>query len=95
MRRNFQEQAAKGLMTLDEPANQLEELDEARETARSELIILEESRQRLEELERWGSPHGTLRRRSTASSRKPHPRGAPPRLQDAQAEGSCVSAFSS
>ena len=54
MRRGFQEQAAKGLMTLDELANRLEEIEEARKTARSELAILNESRQRLVELERDG-----------------------------------------
>jgi len=54
MRRGFQEQAAKGLMTLDELANRLEEIEEARKTARSQLAILNESRQRLEELERDG-----------------------------------------
>ena len=51
MRRGFQEQAAKGLMTLDELGNRLKEIEEARETARTELAILEEGRQRLEELE--------------------------------------------
>ncbi len=51
-RRGFQEQAAKGLMTLDELENRLKEIEETRETARAELAILAESRQRLEELER-------------------------------------------
>jgi hypothetical protein len=51
MRRGFQEQAAKGLMTLDELENRLKEIEETRETARAELAILEEGRQRLEELE--------------------------------------------
>jgi hypothetical protein len=78
MRRGFQEQAAKGLMTLKELENRLKEVEETRETARAELAILEEGR-----------------RRSARSSRKPSPRGAPPGLQDAQAEGSCVSGFSS
>ncbi len=41
-------------MTLDELESRLEEIEEARETARAELAILEESRQRLEELERDG-----------------------------------------
>ncbi len=54
MRRGFQEQAAKRLMTLDELAARLEEIEQAREAARSELAILKESRQRLEELERDG-----------------------------------------
>ena len=55
MRRSFHEQAAKGLMTLDELASRLEEIEESRKTARSELVILKESRQRLEELERDGA----------------------------------------
>ena len=54
MRRGFQEQAAKGLMSLEELENRLKEIDETRETARAELAILEEGRQRLEELERDG-----------------------------------------
>jgi hypothetical protein len=51
MRRGFQEQAAKGLMTLDELENRLKEIEETHETTRAELAILEERRQRLEELE--------------------------------------------
>ena len=51
MRRGFQEQAAKGLMTLDELEDRLREVDETRETARAELASLEGSRRRLEELE--------------------------------------------
>jgi hypothetical protein len=47
----FQEQAAKGLMTLDELEHRLRDIDEARETARAELATLEGSRRRLEELE--------------------------------------------
>jgi hypothetical protein len=54
MRRGFQEQAAKGLMTLDELENRLKKIEETRETARAELAILEEGRQRLKELERDG-----------------------------------------
>ena len=54
MRRGFQEQAAKGLMTLDELENRLKEIDETRETAQAELALLEEGRQRLEELEHDG-----------------------------------------
>ena len=54
MCRGFQEQAAKGLMTLDELENRLKEIEETRETARAERAILEEDRQRLEELERGG-----------------------------------------
>ncbi|HEV2743324.1 MAG TPA: recombinase family protein, partial [Rubrobacter sp.] len=52
MRRGFQEQAAKGLMTLEELEERLKEIEEIRETARAELATLEGSRQRLEELER-------------------------------------------
>ncbi len=54
MRRGFQGQAAKGLMSLDELENRLKEIEETRETARAERAILEEDRQRLEELERGG-----------------------------------------
>ena len=43
-----------GLMTLDELENRLKQIEETRETARAELAILEEGRQRLEELERDG-----------------------------------------
>ena len=50
MRRGFQEQAAKGLMTLGELEERLKEIDEIRETAHAELATLEGSRQRLEEL---------------------------------------------
>ena len=50
MRRGFQEQAAKRLTTLDELENRLNEIEETRRTARAELAILEERRQRLEEL---------------------------------------------
>ena len=51
MRRGFQEQAAKGLMILDELEDRLRESDETRETTRAELAALEGSRRRLEELE--------------------------------------------
>lgn len=51
MRRGFQEQAAKGIMTLDELEERLREIDETREAARAELAALESSRRRLEELE--------------------------------------------
>ncbi len=54
MRRGFQEQAAKGLMTLDELEERLKDIEETGETARAELAILEEGRRRLEELERDG-----------------------------------------
>jgi site-specific DNA recombinase len=54
MRRGFQEQAAKGLMTLDELEGRLKEIEETRETARAELAVLEDGRRRLEELERDG-----------------------------------------
>jgi hypothetical protein len=51
MRRGFQEQAAKGLMTFDELEERLTEIDETRETVRAELAALESRRRRLEELE--------------------------------------------
>jgi hypothetical protein len=41
-------------MPLDVLEDRLKEIDETRETARAELAILEEGRQRLEELERDG-----------------------------------------
>ena len=83
-------------MTLDELASRLEEIEEARETARSELAILKESRQRLEELERARA--ALMERYAGAvpeALEKLTLRGAPPSLQDAQAEGSCTSRFSS
>ena len=52
MRRGFQEQAAKGLMTLDELENRLKEIEETRETARAELATLEE---RLRRLRNWST----------------------------------------
>jgi DNA repair exonuclease SbcCD ATPase subunit len=39
-------------MALDELENRLKEIEETRETARAEQAVLEEDRQRLEELER-------------------------------------------
>jgi hypothetical protein len=51
MRRGFQEQAAKGLMTLDELEDRLKGIDEIRGTARAELATLEGRRQRQDELE--------------------------------------------
>jgi hypothetical protein len=81
LRRGFQEQAAKGLMTLDELENRLKEIDETRETARAELAILEEGRQRLEELERDGE--ALMERYAGAvpdALEKPSPRRAPPSL---------------
>src|SRR5829696_914008 len=80
-RRGFQEQAAMGLMTLDELENRLKEIDETRETARAELAILEEGRQRLEELERDGE--ALMERYAGAvpdALKKPSPRRAPPSL---------------
>ncbi len=83
-------------MTLDELENRLKEIEEMRETARAELAILEEGRQRLEELEH--DRDALMERYAGAvpeALEKPYPRGALPGLQDAQAEGSCVSGFSS
>ncbi len=52
MRRGFQEQAARGLMTLDELAEALEGLEETRQTAEHELAALHGHREALENLER-------------------------------------------
>jgi hypothetical protein len=52
MRRGYQEQAAKGYMTLDELGAALEDLEETRKVAERELEALRHHRERLEELER-------------------------------------------
>jgi site-specific DNA recombinase len=52
MRRGFQEQAARNLMTLDELAEALEGLDETRRTAEEELAAVQGHREALENLER-------------------------------------------
>jgi flagellar motility protein MotE (MotC chaperone) len=52
MRSGYQAQAAKGLMTLDELAARLEELERTRKTAEQELLVLEDRRESLERLER-------------------------------------------
>jgi site-specific DNA recombinase len=51
LRRAYQDQQATGLMTLDELRSRLEELDEARATAESEIEALRSYRRRAEELE--------------------------------------------
>ena len=51
MRRSFQEQAAKGYMTLDELGATLDELAETRRTAERELAALQSRRKALERLE--------------------------------------------
>jgi hypothetical protein len=51
MRRGYQEQTAKGLMTLDELHERLKRIEEIRKIAQEELAILEGRCQRLEELE--------------------------------------------
>jgi len=51
MRRGFQEQAAKGYMTLDELGAALDELAETRRTAERELAALQSRRKALERLE--------------------------------------------
>ena len=78
MRRSFQEQAVKGFMTLEELEERLKDIDEIRETARAELATLEESRQRLEELEHNQQPSWTVtparyRTPSITSSRRSVP----------------------
>jgi site-specific DNA recombinase len=52
MRSGYQEQAAKGLMTLDELAARLRELEGTRRAAERELAILEDRRETMEQLER-------------------------------------------
>jgi site-specific DNA recombinase len=51
MRRGYQEQTAKGLMTLDELEEHLKLIEEARKVAQEELVAIEGHCQRLEELE--------------------------------------------
>src|SRR5215210_5662321 len=51
MRRGFQEQAARGYMTLDELGVALEELEETRRTAERELAALQSRSEALEQLE--------------------------------------------
>ena len=51
MRSGYQEQAAKGLMTLDELAARLRELEGTRRTAERELAILKDRRESVERLE--------------------------------------------
>ncbi len=51
MRSGYQEQAAKGLMTLDELAARLRELEGTRRTAERELAILKDHQQNIERLE--------------------------------------------
>jgi site-specific DNA recombinase len=52
MRRGYQEQAAKGYMTLDELGAALGELDETRKTAERELADLESRREHIAQMER-------------------------------------------
>lgn len=51
MRSSYQEQAAKGLMTLDELAARLRELESTRTAAERELVILKDRRESIERLE--------------------------------------------
>ncbi len=51
MRRGFQEQAARGYMTLDELGSALDELEETRRTAERELAAVQSRREALEQLE--------------------------------------------
>jgi site-specific DNA recombinase len=52
MRRGYQEQAAKGYMTLEELGTALEELEKTRQTAERELTTLRSRKEHLDELER-------------------------------------------
>lgn len=52
MRRGYQEQAAKGLITLDELGVALEELEKTRKTAERELEMLRNRKEHIEQLER-------------------------------------------
>ncbi len=52
MRNNYQEQTAKGLMTIDELAARLEELEGTRRAAERELAILKNHQENIERLER-------------------------------------------
>ena len=52
MRRSYQEQAAKGYMTLEELGAALEELERTRQTAERELTTLRSRKEHLHELER-------------------------------------------
>ncbi len=52
MRSNYQEQTAKGLMTIDELAARLEELEGTRRAAERELTILKHHQESIERLER-------------------------------------------
>ena len=52
MRSNYQEMAAKNLITLEELEEKLGQLDETRATAERNLVTLEVHRERLEQLER-------------------------------------------
>jgi hypothetical protein len=51
MRRGYQEQTTKGLMTLDELEEHLKRIEEVRKAAQEELVAIEGCCQRLEELE--------------------------------------------
>jgi chromosome segregation ATPase len=51
MRSGYQEQAAKGLMTLDELAARINELEKTRKAAEQELAILKDRRESIERLE--------------------------------------------
>ena len=50
-RRNYQDQQAAGLMTLDELGQRLSELDEGRESMRQELATVQDRNERIEEME--------------------------------------------
>ena len=52
MRGNYQEMAARGLITFEELEEKLEQLEETRATAERELAALEGRRERVEQLKR-------------------------------------------
>jgi hypothetical protein len=51
-RANFQDMAAAGLITFDELGAKLDALEEARKTARRELVAIEGRKERLQAIER-------------------------------------------
>jgi hypothetical protein len=85
MRSGYQEQAAKGLMTLDELSARLMELEGTRRTAEQGLAILKPSGEYRAARARQEPPARPLRRNGAGGLALTHARGAPPSLQDAEA----------
>jgi site-specific DNA recombinase len=76
MRAGYQELAAKGLMTLDELGERLEQVDESRHTAHKELEALKSRRERVEALEPGPRhPPGVVRRVGAGGAGLPLARG--------------------